>query len=102
MRSGAPLRRTEKISSGPSNARARTAAGHFLKALLGCKGRQLELLRPTGSVLSVEVVERLRDLYWINQDVRLLLCVRQSTGAWRVNKTVDYDFGDVHAILRIF
>src|SRR5215510_10700622 len=48
-----------------------------LKARLRRKGRQLELVRPTGFVLGVEVIERFSDFHGIHYHVRLLLGSRQ-------------------------
>src|SRR5262249_17178344 len=64
-----------------------------LKARLGRKGRQLELVRPTGSVRGVEVIERLRDLDGIDHQLRVLLGARQGPRPWRINGAVDDDVG---------
>ena len=47
-----------------------------LKARRGRKGRQLEFVRPTGLVLGVEVIERLRDFHRIHHHLRVLLGAR--------------------------
>jgi len=90
-------------SSGQRNARGRRLADETpLKARLGRKGRQLELVRPTGFVLRVEVIERLRDLHGIHHHLRVLLGARQGTGPWRVDGAVDHDVGHVYAMLGVF
>jgi hypothetical protein len=61
---------------------AATADVTPLHARLGRKWRQLELVRPAGFVLGVEVIERLRDLHGIHHRVRLLLGSRQCSGPW--------------------
>src|SRR5919197_2258398 len=73
-----------------------------LKARLGRKGRQLELVRSTGSVLSVEVIESLRDLDGIDHQLRVLLGARQGPSPWRINGAVDDDVGHVYAVLGVF
>src|SRR5438552_3577642 len=73
-----------------------------LKARLGRKGRQLELVRPTGFILGVEVIERLRNLHGIHHYLRVLLGARQGAGSWRVDEAVDHDVGHVYAMLGVF
>ena len=51
------------------------------EARLGRKGRQLQLVRPTGFVLGVQIVERLRDLHGVHDDLRVLLGARQGSGS---------------------
>ena len=46
------------------------------EARLGHERRQLQLVRPAGSVLGVQVVERLRDLHGVHDDLRVLLRAR--------------------------
>src|SRR3989442_15573538 len=74
----------------------------LLKTRLGCKGRQLEVVRPTGFVLGVEVIERLRDLHRIHHHLWPLLGYRQGAGARRGGEAVDYDVGHGDAMPGIF
>ena len=73
-----------------------------LKARLGREWSQLELVRPTRFVLSVEIIVRLSDLQRIHHYFRSLLGQRQGAGAWRVDKAVYHDIGYVYAVFGVF
>src|SRR5215831_536669 len=65
------------------------------------KRRELQLVRPARPVLGVEVIERLGDLYRVDQQIGPVLQPRQGPGSRRVDGAVDHHVGDVDAVLRV-
>src|SRR6516225_9581417 len=83
-------------------SRLRQRGGQELVARPGGKRRQLQFVRPARAVLRVQIPVRLRDLHRIDDQVAAVLVARQLAAARRVDRTVDDDVGDVHAVFRIF
>src|SRR5206468_6093599 len=63
---------------------------------------QLQLVRPAGFVLGVQVIKRFGDLHGIHHGLGILAGPRQRAGARRVDEAVDHDVGHVHAVLGVF
>src|SRR5262245_41504738 len=79
----------------------RTRRDPWSYARLGGERSQLQLVRPAGLVLRVQIVERVRDLHGVHHDFGMLLGPRQGARPWRVDETVDHDVGHVDAVLGI-